>query len=425
MQTIGDWHHCNAKLELVTPRLTRLELSFGRNHQPLHGVNLYRSFPKSLTSFEVRNKGCSNASELASSYNPISLPSTQRSTRQGLKIRFKVPSFRTFVAICYDRLTRDPTKPTFGLPDSLSSLCVSVSCLASVIQLFIDCGLKNITLSKLKVTLMLQEGQTDRTKTLLDFDNILPRMVIDFTLDFTLHHTRSNSNLDWQVLSLPPQLTSLTLVIFSVHASLITSLESLRQLQTLDLYSHTAPIRLLGQEEAMPKPHANGLYSRLRIDPLLLPRCLTSLALASRDHVALGAGCFALLPPSLKSLTSSSFNLKLFSTFRRHLPHCHLHLTVPYDFWQSDNALRLRASKFGTPWTSTLDLSCWSAAILQQCAARGMSLTLRPESSPAPSSMEPAVDEFSADLAGDSIGRLFSWYTKFTDTLLGMPNRGS
>lgn len=328
-----------AALELVTPRLTHLELFFPNDDSKIHHSTRYRSFPPSLTSFKHINSGVlfPIASLLAT------LPPSIRSLSvQEVFLPFNAAQIVAMFPLLEHlhvnskRLIWETPDMPLQVPSSCSSLSVS-SDMETFIRFFKSSGPTAVS----KVAITLIDHHDKRHSLPIDFDNLLPRTVVDLSiaLDPELFEPRSSvkPDFDWVTLSLPFQLTSLSLDVFSEYSSVIEAIKPLEQLQMLYLNSCQAAVKLVA------KPLSSGTIKRhthLTIYSSLLARSLTSLSLLS-SRIIFGSGVFEALPPKLVSLSLASFDLKLFKAFRSHFPKCHLRIARSFDLWNCFEAHRL------------------------------------------------------------------------------------
>lgn len=418
------------EFDRITPRLMHLELDFDHSDTALDHTSQFGSFPKTLTSLVLKSSSSSESKLFER------IPSSLRSLCLQLKnlpinvalLASMFPLLEHLDVFSHKSVLWDPPKSNFRLPRLLTSLCVSVPDLEMAIRLFNKCRLRKTTLSKVMISINHQQASKGRTDQ-IDFDNLLPPTVDDFSLDLAPHplclrsYFRTEEH-DWQILSMPLRLTSFSITLIKVHDTFDAStLTSLRQLQKLRIHSLHCIIRLVGPGAAKQDELINGLYRSLSIDASLLPRSLTSFWLHSPDNSTLQRKAIARLPPKLASLSLRSFDLNLLAYFNSCHPNCHLQILERIDLWNDLNGLLLRSSELGVPWTSSVYLATWSSAILLWCSCRGITLNLIPAGPHKPRSEELLVEKFSADFSADSIKRIcgpddFS----VQSALLAMPN---
>lgn len=301
-----------------------------------------------------------------------------------------------------------PTTTTTSLPNTFSSLALSVSQMSHALEFFLVSNLRKSSTSSITLTVKEKSKINDA----IDFTETIPSSLTDLTLAPGPIYSR--------ITSLPPNLTSLTLPVIPQNASLLDrACALLLNLKRLSLLSTTSggPINLVDVD---PKLDTSiQLAPSINLATSILPRALTALSIDQSAKVS--AAALSSLPATLFSLTLSSFPLDDFATLRSQCPSCRLTVRTPYCLWRKESRSDFRASPFGVHWGQEVVMEDWAANVLAKCAAEGLTITTCFSEPPtAPSTF---VKIFAADALNPSLARFFDFGPDFAKTLvLGLPN---
>ena len=395
--------------KVLTPRLQSLELADTPLRVPLKVLRTYElasttiELPTSVTSLTLGRGARGNL--------PLRLmPSTLRFLSLHGHSESIASLFDQFTSLEELRLLYPESLPFWGsdgartpFPRTLSSFTISTRQLSSVLQFFKQFNFEDSFVSQ--VTILLEE---DERVAEIDFTAILPPSITELRL--LNAQEASWREICFEIGSLPPHLTALSLGIGVLNATVLDLMYSLPLLLKLRLESKEKPIDIDDDDS----------YHSLKLSPSLLPRTMISLYVD--ESYKLSSSAILGLPPALTSLSVSSMDLKLLSKLHLQCPNCHLTILDPFKLWSKANGPRLRDPKFGMPWTATAHMADWSSYILAKCALESLTLQVSVGSWEWNSSA-PAVEHFSLDSSDSSVARLFRFNSYFIDSLMmGLPN---
>lgn len=395
-------------------------------------------FPRTLTSLTVSETFCKLQSTSKSRSILLDLPTTLRTLRlhhfqhgAPLDLSSILPRLRHlehFKVITRSKLAWRDSNTSF--PKTLSSFECSLPDGEHAIKMLQLLDLRRSSLESVSICLTDHEAMDDST-VLFDFANLLPPTITNFALFYkAAMEIGEETTQMWRVTSLPTSLTSLNLQLRVPDHAPIREISGLTRLKSLTLGSfgcvcavgdgETPAVAFQPYDDNSVEAEEDLLY----IDTSKIPRSVTHFGISKYSDLRTSEAAIRELPPNLRNLTLPSFDFKMLPQLRKHSPLCFVTISWPLRVWSADNGQKLRDWTFGLPWTSTVDLTAWSDAVLQKRLIHA--LYFEPvfywyETS-VKRHIAPLVEHIKIDCRATSVRRLLEPRFSYIAVLEGLPN---
>lgn len=382
------------KLSILTPRLTSLSFRhrdnrytgspsaydeyvksvWERSEEPEFSPKLFYCFPPSLTEFNIDQLREKEAKPVIKALPTTLRKLTVGNFESGLVLSSVVSRFPQLENFTFGTMEQILWKPSTALkrreiPSSLETLRFGMPSIIDTVGLLQKSDFKHSKVSNLALIIF----ENPDLSLEIDLKNLLPPTMLNLLVSFETAHSFINKNLvNCSIVSLPPQLTCLTLQINHNDSSLLAAIAKLPYLSTLKISTSVLGlISILGPGDQLenmalePKGPSSKLTDlndpawQCLVHASSLPRSLTHLVLR-RSLRYMTKAVIAALPRSLKHLSVPYCSLQLLPLIQETFPECHLFITQPLHLWSSVGEAHLRLDKIIASPHRTLDLSAWA-----------------------------------------------------------------